>query len=133
MAQPAPSSPAPRRPLEIVSVEPEPAEPLPAPTASPSIPQPQPAAPSALPTATPDPARLQATLARQAAVFGALQAMALIISVRLLLLLVLVGALTLAVMAMPSPTLLHLAVLAAYCILVVIPMVWLERTNRMRS
>lgn len=68
-----------------------------------------------------------------AAIFGVLRAVALILSVRLLLLLTLVGAVALALMAMLHPMPETMAVLAIYCILAVLPMVWLERTAAARK
>lgn len=130
MAQPAESSPPPRRKLEIISVEPE-ADPrvLAHPsTAFPSpIPLPQ-AAPSPSPTSTATQA--QTVFARQAAISGVLQAMALVLAVRLMLLLVLAGAMALAIMAMNDPQPLKLGALGLYAVLVVLPVVWLERTSR---
>lgn len=62
-----------------------------------------------------------------AAIYTTLRTIALILSVRLLLLMILMGAVAMATMAMMNPNPMTLAVLAIYCILAVLPMVWLER------
>jgi len=50
-----------------------------------------------------------------------------------MLLLVLGGAMALAVMAMSDPQPLKLGALGLYAILILMPVVWLERTNRVRQ
>ena len=62
-----------------------------------------------------------------AALFGVLRAISMVLAVRFLLLLTLLGAGVLATMAMMTPIPETMAVLAIYCVLVVLPMVWLER------
>lgn len=80
---------------------------------------PQPAVPS---TDSPSP--------NPAVIFGVLRAIAMVLAVRLLLLSTLLVAGTLAVKAMNNPTWMTLAVLAIYCVLVVLPMAWLERSKK---
>jgi len=58
---------------------------------------------------------------------GVFRAIAFALSARLLILLSLVGAFTLALMAMQAQTNASLYVLIAYAVLVILPLIWLER------
>lgn len=69
----------------------------------------------------------------QQALFTMLQAIAAILAIRLLLLIVLGGAIGLGVMAMQRESNQALWTLGAYGLLVVLPMVWLELNSRRRS
>lgn len=67
---------------------------------------------------------------KTAAIFGAFQAIAMLLAIRFLLLVVLAGAIGLGVMAMQRESTPSLILLAIYGLLVVAPMVWLERSER---
>lgn len=77
----------------------------------------------------------QAQLQRHVQILRAMQAtfrvMALLLAIRLLLLLAVAGSIALAVMAMLLQTPLALGTLAAYCVLGLGPLVYLERNARM--
>jgi uncharacterized RDD family membrane protein YckC len=78
----------------------------------------------------PSPPPVTDSLPKTAAIFGALQAIAMLLAIRFLLLVVLAGAIGLGVMAMERESTPSLILLAIYGCLIVAPMVWLERTNR---
>lgn len=63
-------------------------------------------------------------------IIAVLQAIALVLAVRILLLLSIVGGFVLAVMAMRAPSTEAIVVLISYCCLTVLPLVWLERYGR---
>ena len=91
-------------------------------------------APVPMPQAAPQPQQPpQHNVAVLLAVQGAFRAIALVLSVRLLLLLSLIGAFVLGYNAMQSQTWLGLAVLTAYSALTIIPLVALAWPNRPQS
>lgn len=66
----------------------------------------------------------------RAAALGVFQAIGTLLAVRLLLMLALVGGFVLALMALRSGTYQAGGVLIAYAVLIVIPLIWLERNPR---
>lgn len=91
-------------------------------TSSPDIQTEQPQPP-------PDVAQTQAMLAQT---LGVIAAIAGLTAVRLLLLLAVVGAFYLATIAANNPIGAALYVLVAYCVLIVLPLVWLESGRSIR-
>jgi hypothetical protein len=67
-----------------------------------------------------------ATDEKSRAFMDMIEAIALILSARAILLLTLAGAFILAVSAMFDPTVMRLGILCSYCVLAVLPCVWLE-------
>ena len=61
-----------------------------------------------------------------------LRAFSLILSARLLLLCSLIGAFVLAVMAEPNGGYVALSVLVVFCVLTVVPLVWMDHASRQR-
>jgi hypothetical protein len=81
-------------------------------------------------TATPTPpsqpsAEFQHRAAWKAGVIGAFNALAIILAVRLILLVAVIGAFYLTVIAIDRPDPWRMAALAIYCVVTVIPTVWL--------
>lgn len=70
------------------------------------------------------------TQARLAGAQGLLHAVAALLAVRLLLMLALLGAFILSVMALHLGSYQAAGVLVAYALLIVMPLVWLERTSK---
>ena len=93
-----------------------------------------PSAPVAAPTAHPQPVQQNVVTAAppreksqtQLAILAVMQTLALILAVRFFLFLSLVGGFVLALLATQSQTSMGLIVMVAYCVLIVLPMVWLE-------
>jgi hypothetical protein len=77
--------------------------------------QPQPPLPSSVETTE-----------KSTAFMDMMEAISMILSARAILFLVLIGAFILAASAMISPTAMRLGILCAYCVLGVLPCVWLE-------
>jgi hypothetical protein len=71
-------------------------------------------------------AEFQHRVAWKAGVLGALNMMATVLAVRLILLIAVGGAISLTWLALQQPDLIRLAVLGVYCAAVVIPTVWLS-------
>lgn len=80
------------------------------------------------PPTSPQPETASTTQPSASDISAIMRTIAMILAVRLLLLLTLLGAVALALMAMTNPNPMTMAVLAIYCVLAVLPMVWLERT-----
>lgn len=97
----------------------------PAPLSPPSVP---PIAPSAAPVLKPS-----AAATASAHILVAILAVSKVVAVRLQLLLALVGAFVLALMAMAQQSYLGLAIFGAYCVLTVIPLVWLAWPDRSKG
>jgi hypothetical protein len=76
-------------------------------------------------TATPPSAEFQHRAAWKAGVLGAVNALFITLAVRFTLLVSIVGAITLAVIAIREPDPWRLGALAIYALVVVLPMVWL--------
>ena len=68
--------------------------------------------------------------ASNATVLGTFHAIGTILAVRFILLLSLIGAFTLAIIAMESPTIPAIIILVSYVALTVLPLVWLDRNGR---
>jgi hypothetical protein len=66
------------------------------------------------------------------AILAAIRAFAVILSARLLLFLALAGAFALAVMSEAAPSVLNLLTLIAYCVLTILPLVFLDHASRRR-
>lgn len=79
---------------------------------------------------TPMPRDSRTVSATPQAMAASFRAIAMILAIRLQLLLVLTGAMVLAVMAMSEPSYLKLSVLATYSVITIIPMVFLDVTAR---
>ncbi len=92
-----------------------------------------PAAPSAAPSTPPTPTPRTSQSASPQAMTAVFRALAMILAIRLQLLLVLIGALILAVMAMNEPSNLKLLVLGTYSVLTIIPMVLLDVSARRKQ
>ncbi len=126
---------APRLPRQTAQVL---AMPLSQPPAPPVIPEPQPG-PVVREVSPPNPPPLPSTVSspssepRPSPVLAALRVIARILAVRLILLLSVVGGFVLGVMAMLAQSWPGLAILVAYALLTVLPMVWLEVGQRPKA